>query len=64
MLEFAQLRLYARKPAREAAEGKPVEIGRLQRYATDVSMRSKNTHIQEQKLLEKALQLLALVLLA
>ena len=26
---------------REAAEGKPVEIGRLQRYATDVSMRSE-----------------------
>jgi len=25
---------------REAAEGKPVEIGRLQRYATDVSMRA------------------------
>ena len=25
---------------REVAEGKPVEIGRLQRYATDVSMRS------------------------
>ena len=25
---------------REAAEGKPVEIGRLQRYATDVSMKS------------------------
>ncbi len=25
---------------REAAEGKPVEIGRLQRYATDISMKS------------------------
>lgn len=34
---------------REAAEGKPVEIGRLQRHATDISMRSADHPYKREK---------------